>query len=272
MPLLHAIIAVAEAPAFVKDATGRYLIANEAFAHLLGCPNVDVLIGRRADELLPAPTSTEIQGNDQAVIDAGIVLPVELKINGRTFLYRKAAWRAADGHVIGIVGIGSDAEGSHSALLREREDLLALAEEAGQLGMFEWQVMSGAMRLSPKFLLLYGLAESDGRYDTWHDRIFRDDQVRVADLIEMAFSNQARELIAEFRITRADDDALRWIEARGIIFYDAVGKPVRVVGLNVDVTERKRAIMRLRAFTETLEESIKERTRELEAEYAARQK
>ena len=248
------------------------MIANEDFAHLLGCPNVDVLIGRRADELLPAPTSTEIQGNDQAVIDAGIVLPVELKINGRTFFYRKAAWRAADGHVIGIVGIGRDAEGSHSALLREREDLLALAEEAGQLGMFEWQVMSGAMRLSPKFLLLYGLAESDGRYDTWHDRIFREDQVRVADLSEMAFSNQARELIAEFRITRADDDALRWIEARGIIFYDAFGKPVRVVGLNVDVTERKRAIMRLRAFTETLEESIKERTRELEAEYAARQK
>jgi CheY-like chemotaxis protein len=121
MPLLHAIIAVAQAPAFVKDTAGRYLIANEAFAHLLGCPNVDVLIGRCADELLAAPTSTEIQGNDQTVIDAGIVLPVELKINGRTFLYRKAAWRDADGHVIGIVGIGRDPEGSHSALLLELE-------------------------------------------------------------------------------------------------------------------------------------------------------
>jgi PAS domain S-box-containing protein len=272
MALLRAIIAVADAPAFVKDPGGHYLIANEAFAHLLGCPNVDVLIGRRAEDLLAAPTAAEIRANDHAVIDAGIVLPVELKVNGRTFLYRKAAWRDAAGQVIGIVGIGRDPAASHSALLQEREDLLALAEEAGQLGMFEWQVASGIMRLSQKLLSLYGLAEFDGRYETWHARIFRDDQVRIADLVEKTFASQARELNAEFRITRANDGALTWIEARSIIFYDAYRRPLRVVGVNVDVTERKRAIMRLRAFTETLEESIRERTGELEAEYAARQK
>jgi signal transduction histidine kinase/CheY-like chemotaxis protein len=270
--LLQAIIAAAEAPAFVKDAADRYLIANEAFAQLLGCPNVDVLIGRRADELLPAPTAAEIKANDQAVIDAGTALSLELKINGHTFVYRKAALRDAAGHLIGIVGIGRDPAVTHSALLREREDLLALAEEAGQLGVFEWQVTSGLMRLSPKFLSLYGISEFDGRYQTWYARVFREDQVQITSLIDNAFANQARELNAEFRITRADDDALKWIEARSIIFYDAHRRPLRVVGVNVDVTERKRSILRLRAFTETLEESIRERTRELEAEYAARQK
>ena len=82
----------------------------------------------------------------------------------------------------------------------------------------------------------------------------------------------ARELNAEFRIIRADDGALKWIEARNIVFYDAKQGPVRVVGVHVDVTEQKRAIMQLRAFTETLEDRVRERTRELEAEYAARQK
>jgi PAS domain S-box-containing protein len=272
MPLLQAIIAVAEAPAFVKDATGRYLIANEAFARLLGCPDVDMVIGHRIEEFLAAPTATEIRANDRTVIDTGITLPVELKVNGQTFLYKKTAWRDADGQVIGIVGIGRDPAGSHAALLQEREDLLALAEEAGQLGMFEWQLTPGVVRLSPKFLSLYGLAEFDGRYETWHACILAEDQARVTELIEKAFAAQARELITEFRITRADDAALRWIEARSIIFYDARHHPVRVVGVSVDVTERKRAILELRAFTETLEESIRERTRELEAEYVARQK
>ena len=270
--LLQAIVDVAEAPAFVKDITGRYLIANQAFADLLGCTSVDLVIGRRAEDFMAASTAAEIRANDAAMIGAGTAVPVELKVNGQTFFYRKAAWRDAEGQVIGIVGIGRHPAGSQSALLQEREDLLALAEEAGQLGVFEWQVLSGVVRLSPAFLSLYGLTEFDGRYQTWYARVFREDQIRVWDVVDNAFATRAREITTEFRITRANDGALRWIEAHGIIFYHARRRPVRVVGVNVDVTERKRAIVQLRAFTETLEESIKQRTRELEAEYAARQK
>jgi signal transduction histidine kinase/CheY-like chemotaxis protein len=78
-------------------------------------------------------------------------------------------------------------------------------------------------------------------------------------------------LHAEFRIVRASDRQLRWIEARRIIFYDAQG-PIRVVGVSSDVTERKQAIVQLRNFTETLEEAVKERTRALEAENEARKR
>jgi PAS domain S-box-containing protein len=163
-------------------------------------------------------------------------------------------------------------DGRQAIRLRESEDLLELAEEAGRLGVFEWQVPGGAVRLSPKLLSLYGLAEFDGSYETWRGLIFREDKIRVAGLFENAFAGQAPELTAEFRIIRASDGALRWVEARNLIFYDDGQNPLRVVGVNVDVTEQKRALVQLRAFTETLEERVKERTRELEAEYAARQK
>jgi PAS domain S-box-containing protein len=167
---------------------------------------------------------------------------------------------------------GEGDAGGHSIRLRESEDLLGLAEEAGRLGIFEWQVAANTVRLSPKFLSLYGLTAFDGRYESWRACIFREDQIRVTELIESAFEAGARELNAEFRITRANDRALRWVEARNVIFYDSEQRPVRVVGVNVDVTERKRAIVQLRAFTETLEERVKERTRELDAEYEARQR
>jgi PAS domain S-box-containing protein len=168
--------------------------------------------------------------------------------------------------------LGSGDAGGHGIRLRESEDLLGLAEEAGRLGIFEWQVVANTVRLSPKFLSLYGLTAFDGRYESWRACIFREDQIRVTELIESAFEARAHELNAEFRITRGSDRALRWIEARNIVFYDSEQRPVRVVGVNVDVTEQKRAIVQLRAFTETLEERVRERTRELEAEYEARQR
>ena len=166
---------------------------------------------------------------------------------------------------------GSDASKNEFGW-RGNEDLLALAEEAGALGLFEWQIPSGRVRLSSKFLSLYGLSSFDGQYESWRACIFREDQIRVGQLIESAFEDGARELNAEFRITRATDSALRWIEARNVVFYDENRRPVRVVGVNVDVTEQKRAMAQLRAFTETLEERVRERTRELETEFAARQK
>ena len=163
--------------------------------------------------------------------------------------------------------------GEHArASMQESEELLSLAQEAGRFGIFEWQVQSGTMRLSPTFRSLYGMSEFDDRYDSWLKCVFRDDQPRIIDLMESAFAAQAQEQQAEFRIVRPSDGALKWMEVRGSIFYDLERRPVRVVGVNVDVTERKRAIVQLRAFTETLEEAVKERTRELEAENEARKK
>ena len=78
-------------------------------------------------------------------------------------------------------------------------------------------------------------------------------------------------MIEEFRFVRRDDESLRWMERRSVIFY-LDGKPVLVVGASIDVTERKRAGAQLRAFTEILEDRVKERTRELEAENEARKK
>jgi PAS domain S-box-containing protein len=157
-------------------------------------------------------------------------------------------------------------------VLQQTEDLLDLAQEAGQLGLFEWRVAAGTLHLSPKFLSLYGLTEFDGRYDSWLKCIFREDVPRIVDLMDNAFAERARRSQAEFRILRSIDGELRWIEARNVIFYDGEGHPVRVVGVNVDVTERKRALAHLRAFAETLEDRVRERTRELEAEHEARER
>ncbi|HEY6465478.1 MAG TPA: ATP-binding protein [Candidatus Acidoferrales bacterium] len=159
-----------------------------------------------------------------------------------------------------------------AALVQDSAELLTLAQEAGQLGLFEWRVQIGTIRLSPKLMSLYGLTDFDGRYESWLNCLFQEDVVRITDQIDRTFADRAREFYAEFRFCRHSDNELRWMEARHIILYDEGGKPGRVVGINADVTERKRALVQLHAFRETLEESVKERTRQLEAENEARLK
>jgi signal transduction histidine kinase len=156
--------------------------------------------------------------------------------------------------------------------LQESEELLALAQEAGGFGIYEWQVQTGSVRLSPKLHSLYGLSDFDGRYETWLGRTFREDVLRLKNERQDAFDAGLTQVVEEFRFIRADDDVLRWMERRSIIFYDSAGRPERLVGVSIDVTERKRAIVQLRAFAETLEESVKARTRELEAENEARRR
>ena len=274
VPTIQAFVDAADGPAFVKDIGGTYLVANAALASALGLLDVGGLIGRRDEDLLASTIAAEIRAADQAVIDAGHALSIEAELAGRLFLWRRTPWRDVNGQVIGVAGIARDLTEfrREAAQLQESEELLGFAQEAGRIGIFEWQVPTGTVRLSPMGLSLYGLTEFDGRYETWRACIFREDHLRILDLIETAFADVARALNTDFRIVRANDGAMRWIEARSIVFYDAEKRPVRVIGINVDVTEQKRAIVQLRAFTETLEERVRDRTRELEAEYTARQK
>jgi PAS domain S-box-containing protein len=156
--------------------------------------------------------------------------------------------------------------------VRDDAALFALAQEAGGFGVFEWELQSGQVKLSPKLRSLHGLTVFDGSYETWLGLVFREDVPRITNDIQAALAEQRTSISEEFRIVRADDSALRWIEWHGIIVYDSAGHAVRLVGVSVDVTERKRAALQHRAFAETLEENVKARTRELEAENEARKK
>jgi signal transduction histidine kinase len=156
--------------------------------------------------------------------------------------------------------------------IEESAELLALAEEIGRGGVIDWQVQTGIVRLSDHARAMYGIDRFDGRYESWITTVHPDDVAKVRDTIAQAFREHSREFELDLRIVRPNDNEPRWILVRRLVFYDAAGKPVRVVGVSVDVTEQKRAADQLRAFAETLEQAVKDRTRELEAENEARKK
>jgi PAS domain S-box-containing protein len=165
---------------------------------------------------------------------------------------------------------GGDQRERKGASIPEAEDLLVLAQEAGNFGIFEWWVQTGAVKLSPMLQRLFGVRDFEGPYETWRGFVFREDLVRLEHSIDEALAAHVEGMTIEFRIVKQDDGTIRWLERRSVIFYGADGRPERLVGISVDVTERKRATAQLHALAETLEERVRERTRELEEENKAR--
>ncbi len=151
-------------------------------------------------------------------------------------------------------------------------ELLELTQEVGRFGVFEWNARQGWARLSRAFITLHGVDCFEGAYESWLSCVFREDRPRISHLIQRAFAEGVREIQAEFRVANAVQGPLKWVEARHLIFYGVDGRAERVIGVNVDITERKQATVQLRAFAETLEEAVSVRTRELEAQNEARQK
>ena len=66
-----------------------------------------------------------------------------------------------------------------------------------------------------------------------------DDLPRLDAIADQAFSNGETEFVLEFRILCHGE--ARWIESRVLILYDELGRPVRRIGANIDVTERKQS-------------------------------
>jgi signal transduction histidine kinase len=154
----------------------------------------------------------------------------------------------------------------------ESAELLVLAEQIGRIGVIDWDVRAGTVRLSASAKAIYGITEFDDRYDSWIATVHREDVTRLRAIIATALAEKAREFELDFRIVRPSDNELRWILARRLVFYDEAGSPFRVVGVSVDVTQSRREMVELRNFTEALEAAVRERTRELEAEHEARKR
>lgn len=142
---------------------------------------------------------------------------------------------------------------SDSALgaLLEMQERMHLAIEAGRIGTWDVDLQSGATRSSTLNDQMLGFPEGHTLTDQqeWRGRLHPEDRARVQEAFRQAAA-QKGDYRAEYR-TVSPQGALHWVEARGTILFDPVGKPLRAIGVSRDVTERKEteaALQAQRAF------------------------
>ncbi len=132
-----------------------------------------------------------------------------------------------------------------SSALRESEARARIAQQAAQWGVFEYDFNNDKNIWSPELEALYGLAPGtfEGSYSAWRKRLHPDDLERVERTFEQAL--ELGEYSQDYRVVW-DDGSVHWLFARAKIFHDAQGRPSRMLGVNVDITERKNAEEKLR--------------------------
>ncbi|WP_051885411.1 PAS domain-containing protein [Lysobacter antibioticus] len=147
--------------------------------------------------------------------------------------------------------------------LHRVSERLQVATQAAGIGIWDWDVVRNRMVYDEAMYQLYGVDRTDFKagYDAWQQMLHPDDVRRMERAVKAALRGES-EYKEEFRIVRPDG-SLRFLQAYGRTSRDAEGNPLRMVGVNYDITERKLAEQELRRHRDHLEELVAERTAEL---------
>lgn len=235
---------------YAIDADWRLLHVN-AHAESFWQRSRGELVGRTMFSLFPAfegsPAHTAHQRAFEGcahvraeVISTATGLPVELNIyrdaNGLSVYFRDVSARL-------------DLE----RRLRERDEILSLAEASAGIGVWDADLATETLRGTPEFFRLHGLepVEEPVSFEVTRTLRHPEDRDRVRTGFKETIAGGGDSYETEYRIIRPDG-SLRWIFGRGRVFRDTSGAPVRYSGVDIDITERKRQEDLLRVMTREL--------------------
>jgi len=125
--------------------------------------------------------------------------------------------------------------------LRQGEELRRMALSAASMGAWDWDIVTGEEHWSTEVESLFGLAPGtfSGNYEDFFQYVHPDDRHQVLKAQQRAL-REDKDYVPEYRIIRPDG-TLRWVTGRGKVLRDTQGKPLRLSGVTMDITERKQA-------------------------------
>jgi PAS domain S-box-containing protein len=203
----------------------------------------------------------------QQVFAEGMVRDYPLAIRNASgsvtdVLYNASVFKNETGEIEGVFAAARDITRRKKAEeeLRLSRERLALAQNAAHSGTFDWDIQNNVNRWSTEVEEVYGIApgEFGGTYEDWEALVVPEDLLTAKRAIEESL--KTGEFASEWRIRRRNDGEVRWITARAKVIFDEKGHPQRMLGLNMDVTERKQAEEEVRRLNEELEERVIQRT------------
>src|SRR5438105_10133110 len=148
--------------------------------------------------------------------------------------------------------------------LKATEERFLIAQVAGGIGWFEWDLVTDAWEWTPHVAILFGFDPETPRprFAEWQPAIFIDDVPKLRSAVNLA--SEGAPYYVEFRVTHPDG-SVHWIAGKGEITKDEIGQARRVAGVYYDISERKALEARILALNESLEARLADRARQLAA-------
>jgi PAS domain S-box-containing protein len=185
---------------------------------------------------------------------------------GSVLLYRQpSAWELYKGYIIGSISLILVEALLIFGLLWQRGrrrkveaelaltyERLRLAVTAGKAVGWDWDIGSGRDRWFGDLQTMFGIRSNtySGHIEEFRRRIHPEDRKLVWKGVAYALRDH-KQLVSEFRVVRPDG-TIRWITANGSFYYTVNGRAKRMLGMAVDITERKRSEEKLRESEERL--------------------
>jgi PAS domain S-box-containing protein len=127
----------------------------------------------------------------------------------------------------------------------DREQRLSRSLNAANVGTWEWNIPTGEVRWSPNMERIHGRATDSfsGTFKGFLEGVHNEDRDQILQAIRKATS-EGNDYFVEYR-SLTGDDAEIWLEGRGHVFFDEAGQAVWMMGVCMNITERKKVQQQL---------------------------
>jgi PAS domain S-box-containing protein len=237
----------------INSLPGTFYLFDEHGDYLRWNDVAEAMTGRAGDDFRRTHPIETIAPEDRKVVERGIqktfdsgAAVIEARI--RNHVTAEDRWHLLTGRLITLnerrclLGVGIDISERKAAeqALNEARSRLEVAVRASGIGFWSWEVATNQFYLSPEFKRQLGFEEETfpNDYRFWQTRVHPDDLARVTETLSIRAKKPAGEFEIEYRMLHRDG-SYRWVLSRSRLTCDAAGRPERLLGCHIDITERR---------------------------------
>jgi PAS domain S-box-containing protein len=242
------------------DTEGRIDIFNEAAEKITGYTLSEIKGKNWFEALVPKERYPWVWEYFSRLVAGETADAFENPILTKTGEERHIMWQTnqirVNGKVVATISFGNDITERKRVeeALRKSDDRFRLIARATNDAVWDWDLTTNTLWWNESFKTLFGykVEEIEAGIESWSHRLHPEDKERVLSETHAVINGGEQYWSAEYRFRRADG-SYAVIFDRGYVVHVRNGKPVRMIGAMIDITERKRAEEALENYANRLQ-------------------